>query len=109
MDIHPVEYFDIWNDIESVEELIVALLSRATYHEVAMILAAKGPWYGDMDEIDVKKIYRAVRSSHHPHNPYPALSQQYWEYRFGDQSEWVEEIQERIHYYARRAGMRRQR
>ena len=98
----PVNEWGLWDDSETLEELIVAKLFHvAASDKVAAMLAKKVPCYEGLTERHVDDIFSFVQSSTDRRNPYPDLWHHWEADHFGNELE-IKDIKHRIAFLALR-------
>ena len=106
----PVKEWGLWDDKESLKELIVAkLFNMAPSDRVAAMLAAQDRCYIDLRGHHIDDIFSFVQLSGDPRNPYPALLRD-WEADYVGNRRETRDVRRGIAYLASRVmGQRRRR
>ena len=86
----------LWEDYESLKELIVAkLFNVAPSDQVAAMLAAKDGYYVDLRGHHIDDIFSFVQMSGDPRNPYPNLLRDWEADHFGNRRE-IREVRQKV-------------
>ncbi len=99
MSSDPVKRWGLWDDKESLEELIVAKLFHvAPSDDVAAMLANKDRCYEYLKKHHIDDIFSFVQSSTDRRNPYPDLWHHWEADHFGNKRE-ILDVKRRIAYW----------